>query len=224
MLRNKFRGIPWRIGIISLAWLLMGADECNHAKNEQTIQLEKKMQNTQQLMANQPTSKIQWSMDRFLMNERLDQFNNPNLTSHFYIILNDGTWIHLYIIGKTASTSKRLTSTDAMQNFPDPRPEFTNQQYLHLTEAPDEMGVWGKSSGDAKVAMTALSFLLEFGGQYTYLYSEVPLKLEGLLRPMVTLVVEDASPQEINTFRARITRAQEQYISATTPRAVPQGQ
>lgn len=165
--------------------LLTSESDCGVDESQENAAFNKKKENVQSLMSNQPGTPIDFSMDRFLLNERNVRFNDPNKMSYLYIVLLDGTWLKVTIVGKLASTSKRLT-----------RPE--EEYYLSLSSAnqlgpsPDEMGTYG-SSDPARVGMLTLGSLIEFGGFSSYIYSEVPLSFSGLQRPVIEI-----APIELN--------------------------
>lgn len=175
------------IGVVLSSFLFLGNDGCDN-NPEATRQTRQKIEATESLMKKQPGSQINFSMDRFLLNERIVRFNDPNKMTYLYVVLPDGTWLQTTIIGKLASTSKRLTPPETIQSY------STN---YHWGQAPDEMGVWGHSE-PAKVGMTTLGSLLEIGGFLAFLYSETPLTFKNLNKPMVelTIVATDAERAE----------------------------
>lgn len=168
--------------------LLAAQDGCD---TERTKQYEKKLRNVDDLMKNQPGSEVEFSMDRYLLDERNTRFNNPNKMSYLYVVLLDGTWLKVTIVGKLTSTSKRLTAPD------------------HLDEPqPDEMGVYGQSD-PAKVGMTTIGSLLEFGGFVSYVYSEIPLSFVGLDKRVIELVLE-VTPEERSLLFQKLEEARRQ--------------
>jgi len=171
--------------------MLMGTDDCN--PTEASRQAVKKTANVNRLMEKQPTPEIGYSMDRFLLDQRLERFNDPNKMSYLYIVLLDGTWLQVTIVGKLASTSKRLTPT-----------EECSASY-GCEEQPDEMGTWG-SSDPAKVGMSTLGSLLETGGFISYIYSEAPLNFKNLDRQIIEIEVQ-ATETEKREFNTRLETA-----------------
>lgn len=155
----------------------------------ETTELERqdnlKIQRAENIMTNQPAPEIKYSMDRYLLSERLTRFNDPTKMCYLYLVFCDGTWMQTTIIGKLTSTSKRLTS-----------PEFISPvagTYMSMP-APDEMATYG-SSESAKVGLTTLGSLIEAGGFMSYIYSETPLTFKNMNKPMVEMIVE-ATVQE----------------------------
>ncbi len=172
MSMKKFFSI---IMLLAMAAMLMGNDGgCDGSQAQK--QARAKIENTESLMSKQPTPKIEFSMDRYLTAQRLIRFNDPNKMSYLYVVLLDGTWIQTTIIGKLTSTTKRLTSPENTTNI-----GYGNQ-------APDEMGTWG-SSDPAKIGMTTLGSLIEFGGFSSYIYSEVPLIFKNLDKKVIEVEV-----------------------------------
>ncbi len=173
-----------RIAVIPLllivAICLMGTTSGGCEDTERSRQMEEKLQDADALMKLQPTPHLKFSMDRHLLKERLIRFNDPNKMCYLYICTIDGTWLKLTIVGKVASTSKRLTNPEGY--------DYNGSSY-YSTQLPDEMGTWGASE-PAKVGMTTIGSLLEYGGFMTYFLSEVPLTFEGLGKPMVSLKIE----------------------------------
>lgn len=162
---------------------------CPDNPSEMDRQAEKKMQNAASLATNQPAPMIDFSMDRYLLSERLTRFNDPNKMTYLYVILPDSSWLKVTIIGKLSSTSKRLTrpvDTFLAKNRQSESDDFYTQE---IGPAPDDMGVYG-SSEPAKVGMTTIGSLIEIGGFLAYIYSETPLNFTGMDRPIIELSVE----------------------------------
>jgi len=189
-LRNK------KITIFCFLLLLpfvIGADGCGDT-SEANRQFNQKIQNTESLLTKQETPQIDFSLDRYLISERLKRFNDPNKMTYLYVILPDGNWLQVTIIGKLSSTTKRLTPKDGY-------PMLRYGSYIY-GEAPDEMGVWG-SSDPAKIGMTTLGSLLEIGGFLAYLYSETPLVFKNFDKPIIEINVE-ASQEEKAAFLSQL--------------------
>ena len=169
---------------------VLGACQKPFTASEQ--QYAAKLENTERLIEKQPAPDINYSMDRFLLAERLVRFNDPTKMTYLYITLMDGTWLKVTIVGKLTSTSKRLNRQEQTFRFTSPDCTSSNKQDCISTmngQAQDEMGVYG-SSEPAKVGMTTAGSLLEFGGFASYLYSETPLAFSGLDKKMVEVTVE----------------------------------
>ena len=113
--------------------------------------------------------------------------------SYLYIVMLDGTWLKVTIVGKLTSTTKRLTRKEQLFWFPMYNNGAGSGNY-ELSEAPDEMGVWGQSD-PAKVGMTTLGSLVEFGGMVSYVYSETPLNFTGINKPVIEMTIE-ATPEQ----------------------------
>lgn len=173
--------------LLGALFVALTAEDCT---TESSRQFEAKVANTQSLMAKQPTPVIDFSMDRYLLAERLTRFNDPNKMTYLYINFFDGSWVQVTIIGKLASTSKRLTSPENLQQY-------------GSEPVADEMAVWGSSQPD-KVGMTTLGSLVEFGGMVGFIYSEVPLIFKNLKSQMVEIQVQ-ATPTEVQNFRQQLT-------------------
>lgn len=178
-----------RISLLAVLLLtsvcLMGASGDGCEPSVRDVQTQQKLADVDALMTRQPTPTIKYSMDRHLLAERLIRFNDPNKMCYLYICTIDGTWLKLTVIGKVASTSKRLTNPKGYESY---------SSSYYETELPDEMGTYG-SSEPAKVGMTTLGSLIEYGGFTSYFLSEVPLTFEGMNKPMVSLKVEIPAEQ-----------------------------
>ncbi len=154
---------------------------------------QKKIETVQGLMSNQPAAKLDWSADRYLLDLRNTRFNDPNKMNYLYIFLLNGDIYEYTIIGKLASTSKRLTSPVMKYKLDAP------SGYREvLGPAPDMMGTYGHS-GTAKLGMTTLGSLLEFGGFIGYIYSETPLIFKNRTKQVIKVTLQ-ASPEEIKEF------------------------
>jgi len=176
--------------VVGLVLLFMGTTAESCQKSESDRQEAKKIQNTESLMAKQPTPILEYSMDRALLAERLVRFNDPNKMTYLYVVMADGSWLKVTIIGKLTSTTKRLTS-----------PELYNATTGGYA-APDEMGVWG-SSEPAKVGMTTLGSLLEIGGFLSFIYSEVPLTFTNSTKTVIEIEAV-ATPEERSVFLQKL--------------------
>ncbi|HSI20282.1 MAG TPA: hypothetical protein VLA04_01045 [Verrucomicrobiae bacterium] len=172
------RNLLFGIAVLATASTLGGCGQTVADK-----QNEEKMNRAQVLMENQPPTQIEYSMDRYLLNQRNSRFNDPNKMSYLYVVLMDGTWLKVTIIGKLTSTSKRLTSPEG-------------QNTVGSYPAPDEMATYG-SSDPSRVGMTTMGSLLEFGGYSSFIYSEVPLSFQGLKQPMVEVAVVATPAQRL---------------------------
>ncbi len=175
------------IAVIFMILLTFGLTGCLGDETSDTNvvgkQIRQKQQNIQNIFERQPTPMIKWSMDRYLQKERLLRFNDPNKMNYLYICFPGGEWIQFTIIGKLASTSKRLTP-------PVKQYRINNGSYegTALGPAPDEMAVFGNSS-PAKIGMTTLGSLFEMGGFISYIYSETPLNFKNMLKEMIEIEV-----------------------------------
>lgn len=169
--------------IVVLAMVIGGCGGGNRTAREK--QQTAKLNNVDRLITNQPSTPLDYSMDRYLIDQRNKRFNDPNKINYLYIVMADGTWLKVTIIGKMASTSKRLSSPVEVNSW-------SNGYYT--VPAPDDMGVWGESVG-AHLGMTTLGSLLECGGFLSYIYSEVPLMFQDFNKPMVTITAS-VTPEE----------------------------
>ena len=160
--------------------------------SEITKQSKKKTANTNSLFAKQPTPFIEFSMDRYLQAERLTRFNNPNKMTYLYVCFPDGNWLQFTIVGKLASTSKRLTPP--IKNYKIDRGQYTGTA---LGPAPDEMGVFG-SSNPAKIGMTTLGSMFEIGGFISFIYSEVPLNFKNMGGQMIEVEVTVSEDERVD--------------------------
>jgi hypothetical protein len=188
-------------------FLVSSAESCDSTPT-QTKQTTEKLKNTEMLLERQPGTPINFSMDRFLLDERNRRFNNPEKTCYIYICFADGTWLKTTILGKLASTSKRLTRKEQLAWF-DSDGDGTGDT-THLSEAPDEMAMWG-SSDPAKVGMLSEGSLVEFGGgMIGYIYSEVPLNFSNLQKPMIELTIQ-ANAEERASLQRQLQKLQSDF-------------
>ena len=189
----KFKAII--LSIVTI-FFLDACDMPSMPTDQQAEQNNKKQETVQDLMAKQGTAQLDFSMDRYLLKERLERFNDPNKMSYLYVFTPSGPVIQFTILGKVASTGKRLT-------MPTQQYEIDRGQYKGTTlgPAPDEMGVYGESSGGGKVGMTTIGSLIEFGGFGFYFYSEVPVMFTGLDKPMITLEVQATDAEKAQLLK-----------------------
>ena len=146
------------------------------------IAARKKVASARSLMIKQPGAQIRYSMDRKLLNQKLIRFNDPSKLTYLYVFMNNGQTLEMTIVGKMASSSKRLAPTKKLIRLN--RGSNTGLDFK-WEDLPDEMGVYGESSGSGKLALTTFGTMLEVGGFFSYLYSEVPLIFSGLETPIV---------------------------------------
>lgn len=187
------------MALIILAFGLMACDVPAPSKNSVAKQTRDKLRNTQNLFEKQPTPTIDWSTDRYLLSERLTRFNDPNKMNYLYVCFISGEWIQLTMVGKLASTSKRLTPS-VKQYKVDKGPQYGTD----LGPSPDEMGVWGHSQ-PAKVGMTTLGSLFEMGGMIAFIYSETPLNFKNMTSPMIEIEVS-ATEEEKRAFGKKLDK------------------
>lgn len=160
-------------------------------ESQKVKQQREKALNVETLMEKQGVPNIDFSMDRYLLKERIERFNDPNKISYLYVFTPSGPVVSFTIIGKVASTSKRLTNTE----------EIMDGTTGLLVPSHDEMGVWGTSSGDGKVGMTTIGSLIEFGGFGFYIYSEIPISFSGLNQPVIELELHASEAEKKELFR-----------------------
>lgn len=178
---------------VAVAVLLMFVVGCIEPKmdSQQVVEAKKKIDNVNSLLEKQPATPLDFSMDRYLLDQRNVRFNDPNKMSYLYMFVPMGPTLQVTIVGKVASTSKRLSTP--VQTYKIDRGQYTGTD---LGPAPDDMAVYSHSSGNAKVCLTTVGSLLEFGGAAAYFYSEVPLIFAGLEKPMVKVTTEATPAQK----------------------------
>ena len=166
-------------------------------ESESTKQRKAKKKNVAALVNKQKAPLLPFSMDRFLLSERLLRFNDPNKMSYLYVFAPAGHVFQFTIVGKIASTSKRLNTT--IDGYGNP--------------SPDDMGVYGESSGGAKVGMSTVGSLVEFGGFGFFIYSETPLAFSGMKDTVIEIKVETNS-DELAGLKSRIATAKSMSAEA----------
>ena len=189
-------------GIICIAVLFISA--CSPVVETKEIkEFDKKKENINSLMTKQTSPKVEFSMDRYILGERLIRFNDPNKMTYLYLFLPGNMTLKMTIMGKLTSTTKRLTQPEQICVQRDPlyamRTDVTHTNDVCEFDkfngsAPDEMGTYG-SSEPAKVGMTTVGSLIETGGFMAYIYSEMPLNFKNLNTPMVEFDVQ-VTPEE----------------------------
>jgi hypothetical protein len=173
------------------------ADGCS-SNPEALRQNQIKQETTEALLKKQPNPQLGHSMDRDLLIKRLVRFNNPNQMNYLYIFTPSKN-LELTIVGKVASTSKRLTDPEGWVTF--------NSNTYRIPIA-DEMGTWG-SSDPAKVAMTTMGSLIEFGGgMFFYIYSETQLNIGNEQLTKITVQLDD---QEKARMAKELAELQNKY-------------
>jgi hypothetical protein len=177
--------------LVAMAFTLTSCFEPKPQSVEQQ-QMEKKQKAAASLMKKQETTAISFSMDRYLHIQKLERFNDPNKMTYCYLFLMNGQVLEMSIVGKMASSAKRLTRTHQRLEDWDYGANYGDQ----WAEAPDEMGMYGPSSGSGKLAMTTFGSLLEIGGFFSYIYSEVPLTFANLKVPIVKFEIRATAAEK----------------------------
>lgn len=169
------------IFMICALFALMG---CEHKETIGEKEKRIKAENEAALQTKQGAEKIKFSMDRYLLNERNQRFNDPHKLNYLYVFVMNGPVLEFTIQGKLASTSKRLTNPHKI--------EYDRGIGHWKSQAADMMGTYGSSGGGAKVGMTTAGSLFEFGGMgAAFFYSEVPLTFSNLPVAKVDVKISD---------------------------------
>lgn len=177
--------------LVVMTFTLAGCFEPTPQTVEQK-QMNQKKKAAAALMEKQGTTTINFSMDRYLHVQKLERFNDPNKMTYCYLFLMNGQVLEMSIVGKMASSSKRLTRTQQrLENW-----DHGTGIGDTWAEAPDEMGMYGPSSGSGKLAMTTFGSLLEIGGFFSYIYSEVPLTFTNLKVPVVKFEIKATAAEK----------------------------
>lgn len=154
------------------ATLIAGCESDSGGVGSVTQAVSKKVSNVKSLMASQPAPKLQYSLEREILSKRIERWNDPNKMLYLYIFTPTNIVYYVTVKGKLASTSKRLTPPWMLVDCD--KGEFSGEC---VVEAPDEMGVWGKSA-PAKVGIMTNGGLIEIGGFTGYILTETPLTFE----------------------------------------------
>lgn len=163
--RSIFRVVAVLIISIVIFCVLSGSN-CDGTNTTQRQDFLNNKLNVQGIISRQPTPALSFSMDRYIHIERAIRFNDPNHMSYLYVFMANGSVIEMTIVGKVASTSKRLT------NPVDILGDDTNGYYQQ--PAADVMAMFGESSG-GKAGISTFGSLFEFGGGFmSYFESETP--------------------------------------------------
>lgn len=205
----------WVVFFLFLFTALLGLG-CDKQLTAAEQQYASKLDRTNNLIENQPASPVPYSMDRFILDQRLLRFNDPSRMTYLYVTLLDGTWLKVTIIGKLTSTSKRLSQQEQVFRVRNPASncrENDDSLSCFMTingQAPDEMGVFG-SSEPAKVGITTAGSLIEFGGFSSYIYSETPLAFTNLEKKVIEIVVEADEADRQNMIE-QLQKAQKEAL------------
>jgi predicted small secreted protein len=179
----KSIGVLAIVLLVAFSFAFVGCNTVSSAKPDaEKVAAQKKQETARGLMKKQPGTQIRYSMDRKLLDEKLKRFNDPNKMTYCYIFMPNGQTLEMTIIGKMASASKRLAPTKKLIRL---NPGSNEGYDFKWEDLPDEMGVYGSSSGSGKLALSTFGTMLEVGGFFSYLYSEVPLVFTGLDTPIV---------------------------------------
>ena len=184
------------VAMVFMAFTLTSCFEPKPQSVEQQ-QMDKKKKAAASLMKKQGTTTISFSMDRYLHIQKLERFNDPNKMTFCYLFLMNGQVLEMSIVGKMASAGKRLTRTHQRLEDWDYGANYGDQ----WAEAPDEMGMYGESSGGGKLAMTTFGSMLEIGGFFSYIYSEVPLTFTNLKVPVVKFEIKATEAEKADLLK-----------------------
>lgn len=144
-------------------------------------------QNQNHLNQVQPAEKLDWSLERENLNQRLKRWNDPNKVSYLYTLSDTGVILGYYVIkGKVSSVNSKLTTTNQLI--------YNESSYYDsvtgVVESPDMDGSYG-SNGDAVFFFLTDGTYMEYNGKYQL--SDNPVKLSQ--EPLMTYEVKDEVKQ-----------------------------
>lgn len=147
---------------------------CNEVSSSTTQKNAQQVENNQQrLQAAQPAPRLDVSLERKNLVERLERLNKQNMSGYIYL-LSQGSVVASYPIrGKVTSLNAYLMALEAPQN--DPRSGYVSGLPSIMVEQPDYDGAYGKNDDGIFFFTADTNAYVEWKGQY--LFSDQPLKL-----------------------------------------------
>jgi hypothetical protein len=154
-----------------LVFMGAGCDEVNNTANQEQTLTE---QNQSRLLAAQPPTKLDWSLERENINKRTKLWNDPNKVSYIYLI-NFGRVMAFYTIkGKVTSVDSQITNPEQLTSA---RVQLGDSNY-HIVDgaipSPSEDGSYG-TNGDGVFFFTTEGAYVET--KLEYILADQPLKI-----------------------------------------------
>lgn len=125
----------------------------------------------------QPAEKLDWSLEREQLNERLKLWNDPNKISYIYLMSDTGTMVGYFPIkGKVSSVNSKLTNTSQLIYN-----DYSTSDVVNgVVESPDMDGSYG-SNGDAVFFFLTDGTYMEWNGKFLLCDNPIKLTQEPLM-------------------------------------------
>ncbi|QIG69789.1 hypothetical protein EVB81_220 [Rhizobium phage RHph_I46] len=163
---------------------LMLLAACEPSQPSTTSQNAKAVEgNQQRLQTAQPAPRIDVSIERRNLIERLKRLNTENMNGYIYLISMGRVVAQYPTNGKPTSLNSYLMAAEAPQS--DPNTSFDNRQSI-MVEQPDYDGAYGQNSDGIFFFTADSNAYVEWHGEY--IFSDQPLSLNG--QPLMTREVK----------------------------------
>lgn len=183
---NRKHSIIMIVVLAVLCVAMLGNDGCENEKLEtgQSTMAEMTLteQNHQRLVAAVPAPRLETSLERTQLSERLERFNDESKVSYIYLLSSYGQVIAFYPIkGKVSSVNSKLTTQEQIIDDPVGYRETGSL----VVESPALDGSYG-TNGDAVFFFHATTgAYIEWNG--IYMLCDQPMKLTSA--PIMTMDV-----------------------------------
>ena len=147
----------------------------------ETQKIEAKFSEDQQqrLIKAHPQPRLDYSLERVNLIERLERFNDPNKISYIYLLSDMGQIYGFFPIkGKVSSVNSALSIGE--QVIDDPFGYRANGAQGQVVESPQEDGSYG-TNGDAVFFFTTENVYVEWNGKYLLMDQALQLTEQPLL-------------------------------------------
>ncbi|WLR90926.1 hypothetical protein [Shinella zoogloeoides] len=138
--------------------------------------------NQQRLMSAIPNPRLETSLERKNLVERLERINQQNMSGYIYLLSYGNVVAEYPIRGKVTSLKSYLMAGDAPQKF-----SVGGTTVLEMVEQPDYDGAYGENTEGIFFFTADTNAYVEWHGDY--LFSDQPLRLSQ--RPMMVRNVAD---------------------------------
>lgn len=138
--------------------------------------------NQQRLQSAIPSPRLQTSLERKNLVERLERINQQNMSGYVYLLSYGNVVAEYPIRGKITSLNAYLQAESAPQRF-----SVGGNSTIEMVEQPDFDGAYGKNAEGIFFFTADSNAYVEWHGDY--LFSDQPLKLAQ--RPMMVRSIAD---------------------------------
>lgn len=182
MISNRY--IRAAIASLAITVLSVSLAACEPTDNTTTRNAAAVESNQQRLQTAIPSPRLQTSLERKNLVERLERINQQNMSGYIYLISKGAVVAEYPIRGKVTSLNAYLQAESAPQRF---NLSGSGNYSVEMVEQPDFDGAYGKNAEGVFFFTADTNAYVEWAGEY--LFSDQPLRLSQ--QPMMIRNVAD---------------------------------